>query len=455
VRKVLKIAVESDCVAVSFSQIPRFISSRPMIDDAHTTTRPERRHDVDLMRALLVLGLILFHTARIFDLLPFYVKNDEKSLTLMTLVGFVSQWGMPLFFVIAGIAAWHSLAKRTPAEFARDRFKRLIVPLVFGICVLVPPQHYYNLRTNPEYHDSYWQFYPSFFRVVLKFDFPDFIRADPAVGIFGPAHLWFLYYLFAFSMVSLPLFIYLRGDAGLRLVSRLAAFCQKPGAIFLMALPVILIETLYLTEETTGWNRYAYIPFLLCGYLFAADDRFERSLCRHRNVGLVAGTLTVIGFFAVSVVTYQAGRDPSRGYAWDGILWRLLKSCSSFLWIVAILGFAHRYKHRQTADEQNDSSTAVSSKDGDWQSVQHWNRHRSFEPADKVRQYVNEAVMPFYIIHQTVIVVIGFYAVKWKTGVAMKYLLISTATFVVTLFLFELIRRTNPTRFLFGMKPMR
>ena len=63
--------------------------------------------------------------------------------------------------------------------------------------------------------------------------------------------------------------------------------------------------------------------------------------------------------------------------------------------------------------------------------------------------------MPFYIIHQTVIVVIGFYVVRWKTGLAIKYLLIVTATFVVTLFLFEVIRRTNFTRFLFGMKLMK
>jgi glucans biosynthesis protein C len=404
------------------------------------------------MRALLVFGLILFHTAKIFDLLPFLVKNDEQSLTLMVLVGFVSQWGMPLFFVIAGFAAWHSLAHRTPAEFIIDRVRRLIVPLVFGIFVLVPPQLYYGLRSNPEYDGSYWQFYPDFFRVVLKFDFPEFIKPDPAVGLFGPAHLWFLYYLFLFSMMALPLFIYLRRDDGKRLLARLATFCQKPGAIFLLALPVIVIEIFILSEESPGWNRYAYIPFLLSGYVFAADGRFEQTLSKVRRIALLGGTLTVLGFFAISVVTYQAHIDPSRGYGWDGILWRLLKSCSSFLWIAVILGYAYSYKHRQPIHQQVDNPDLLSAEGGVSQSTAERNRLRGGESRDRVRRYVNEAVMPFYIIHQTLVVVIGFYVVKWKTGLAIKYLLIVTATFMATLLLFEVIRRTNFTRFLFGMK---
>jgi surface polysaccharide O-acyltransferase-like enzyme len=396
------------------------------------------------MRALLVLGLILFHTARIFDLLPFYVKNDELSLTFMALVGFASQWGMPLFFLIAGIAAWHALAKRTAGEYARERFRRLIIPLVFGLFVLVTPQHYYNLRTSPDYHDSYWQFYPGFLRIIFKLDFPWVIRE--------PAHLWFLYYLFIYSMVALPLFVYLRRDAGRRLVSRLASFCQRTGAIFLLALPIILIETFILTEETTGWNRYAYIPFLIYGYLFAADSGFEHSLCRHRNIALAGGAFAIMAFFAASVINWRAGADPSHGYAWESILWRLLKSCSSWLWLVAILGWAERYKQNRACRKRRDSLPVVRLKDGDEQSILRAEHHVNSKISAKARQYANEAVLPFYIIHQTVIVVIGFYVVKWETGVMVKYLLIVMATFVITLLLYEMVRRTNLTRALFGMK---
>ena len=399
----------------------------------------ERRRDVDFTRALLVFGLILFHTARIFDVLPFYVKNDEQSLAFMVLVGFVSQWGMPLFFVIAGFAAYHSLARRTAGGFVMDRIRRLMVPFVFGILVLVPPQHYYSLRTNPEYHDSYWQFYPSFFRVVFRLDFPEFIRADPAVGVFGPAHLWFLYYLFAFSIVSLPLFVYFGKGSGQRFVSRLASLSARRGGIFLLALPVIAVETLVMTEETTGWNRFAYIPFLVCGYLFAADPRFEQSLRKYRNIGVVGGVITVLAFFWISVRTYQAGIDPSRGFLLESVLWRLLKSCSSYLWIVAILGWAQNFESRHKKHLSDgavvDSSTKVA-----WLSI-------------RARNFINEAVMPFYIIHQTLIVVFGFYIVKLRAGLVIKYVLIVAATFLATLFIYAAVRRVSVTRFLFGMKP--
>jgi glucan biosynthesis protein C len=399
-----------------------------------------------------VFGIALFHTARIFDILPFLVKNDQQSLTMMVLVGFVSQWGMPLLFVVAGMAAWHSLAKRTPAKFALDRFRRLVIPLVFGIFVLVPPQIYYNLRTNPDYLNSYWEFYPNFFRVVLKCDFPEFIQPDPAVGLFGPAHLWFLYYLFVFSLLALPLFVFLRRDAGRRFVLWLSVFCQKSGAIFLLALPVIGIETFILIEGTAGWNRYAYIPFLLCGYLFAADRRFEQALFRHRNVSLVLGTLTVLGFFAVSAVTYLAGTDPSRGFEWESVLWRLLKSCSSFLWIVAILGWAQKYKHHGPPVVRNDRRASDDIREGGAGRVPMGDENTD-SGIGGVRRYVNEAVMPFYILHQTVIVVIGFYVVRLKVGITLKYTLIVAATLAVTLLLYDLvIRRTNLTRFLFGMK---
>jgi glucan biosynthesis protein C len=420
------------------------IDTAQAINDPETATRPGRRGDIDLLRALMVMGLILFHTARIFDLLPFYVKNGELSLTFMALVGFVSQWGMPLFFLIAGIATWHALAKRTAGEYARERFRRLIIPLFFGLFVLVPPQHYYNLRTNPDYHDSYWQFYPVFLRTLFKLDFPWFIRE--------PAHLWFLYYLFIYSMMALPLFVYLRTDAGQNLVSRLAGFCQRTGAIFLLALPIILIETFILTEETTGWNRYAYIPFLIYGYLFASGSGFEHSLCRHRNIALAGGALTIVTFFAVSVINWRAGTDPSHGYAWGSILWRLLKSCSSWFWVVAILGWAERFKRSRTRHERLEGSPVTRIKQGDGQSISQADHHGSSKILDKVRRYANEAVLPFYIIHQTVIVMIGFYVVKWEAGVMAKYLMIVMATFVITLLLYEIVRRTNLTRSLFGMK---
>jgi hypothetical protein len=267
-----------------------------------------------------------------------------------------------------------------------------------------------------------------------------------------PAHLWFLYYLFVYSMAALPLFIYLRKDGGRRLVSRLAAFCQRPGAIFLLAAPIIAIETFILTEGASGWNRYAYIPFLIYGFLFASDSRFERSMLRHRNLALVGGVFAVLAFFATSILTWKAGISPTGGYGWESILWRLFKSCSSWFWIVAILGWAQRYGQRRIIRKQRDALPSMELKDGGRQAAAPPPHHGEHKNLDRLSRYAREAVLPFYIIHQTVLIIIGFYVVKWETGIMVKYLTISLSTFVITLILYDLIRRTNPTRFLFGMK---
>jgi surface polysaccharide O-acyltransferase-like enzyme len=408
--------------------------------------RVERRREVDLMRSVMVFGLILFHTARIFDLLPFNVKNDELSLAFTVLVGFVSQWGMPLFFLIAGIAARHALLSRSALRYVKDKFKRLVVPFIFGMLVIVPPLHYYTWRTNADYRDSYWHFYAKFFDPLVRFDFAWIVRES--------AHLWFLYYLFVFSMLLLPLFVYLKGEAGRRLSARLASFFQRPGAIFLLALPIIGIETFMVNEGSGGWNRYAYIPFLAYGYLIAADAGFEKAMYRHRKIALAAGILCMTAFFGVSVLSWQAGTDPSGEFSLIGILWRLFKSCCSWFWVVAILGWTHSYT-QQLAQRQVKGSLTSGGAILDSQYQLEGPHHRGSTKGEKIRAYVTEAVLPFYIIHQTVIVVVGFYVVEWQAGVLAKYLIVVLATSAITLALFEIVRRTNITRFLFGLKTVK
>jgi hypothetical protein len=70
-----------------------------------------------------------------------------------------------------------------------------------------------------------------------------------------------------------------------------------------------------------------------------------------------------------------------------------------------------------------------------------------------VLQYANEAILPFYVIHEPVIVIIAFYVLAWDIPGGVKYLFVSTAALIVTLLLYELlIRRIKPMRWLFGMK---
>lgn len=73
----------------------------------------------------------------------------------------------------------------------------------------------------------------------------------------------------------------------------------------------------------------------------------------------------------------------------------------------------------------------------------------------KLLQYASGASYPFYLLHQTILVIIGFYVVRWNVGVMEKFFIISTTTLIATIALYELlIRRNNVARFLFGLKPI-
>jgi hypothetical protein len=72
---------------------------------------------------------------------------------------------------------------------------------------------------------------------------------------------------------------------------------------------------------------------------------------------------------------------------------------------------------------------------------------------NKVLAYCNEAVLPFYILHQTMILVIGFFVIQWRLGIMLKYVIISSTSLVLIMAIYQLlIRRFRVTRFLFGMK---
>lgn len=396
------------------------------------------------MRAAVVGGLIFFHTARIFDPLDFYVKDQPPNLPLTLFVLFAGLWGMPLLFVVSGLGAWYSLRSRTATGFVRERLARLLVPFLVGLLVVVPPQVYYQLRFQNQDPGSYWQFLRDFFQVHLGLKFPWFVRPDDPPDLFEPAHLWFLYFLLVYSLLLLPALLYLRGG-GRQLLERLASFCARPWAIFLLGLPVAVIEAALGTEESGGWNRYAYIPFLLYGFLLAADPRFGEAIRRHARAALLIGAPAMVVLLGLGFYVSQvAGRDPAVAYDVWSVLWRFVKGIGAWAWIVAIMGAATSVVRRRPRQ----SVPAAAS------------QPRPAGPAnggptrrDQVIRYANQAVLPVYVLHQTVIVVIGFYVVQWQVGALVKYVVISLASLAATLVLYDVaVRRTALTRLLFGMK---
>jgi len=401
-----------------------------------STAKPERRRDLDQMRMFVVIGLVFFHTARVFDTYDWYVKNDPTSELVTIALSFAAMWGMPLLFVIAGMGMSYSLRTRTAKAFAWERIRRLLVPLVFGVAVIVPPQIWTRLRGDPGYDESYWQFLTRFFDTTFDMaNFPLIIKADPAANLFEPAHLWFVVLLFAFSLLLVPVIWALRRPAGSQLVNRLADGVDHFWLIVLAGLPLGILDAAFGSEiEFAGWNRYSYAVFLLYGYFLAADRRFGSALVRHRRKALAFGvtTFAVVGaLFAFGSETEGADLLLDRDLL--SVAMRTVRGVSGWLWVVAIMGFVGGSGKQKGSMGRQEREPAL---------------------LDRASAYASEAVLPFYVLHQTVIVLLAVYVVDWPLNLGLKYLTICIISFAVIVAIYDVaVRRTRVTRFLFGMKP--
>jgi surface polysaccharide O-acyltransferase-like enzyme len=372
--------------------------------------RIERRHDIDWLRVLAMFSVFLFHCARYFDHEGWHVKNPQLSFGFSVFVAILVQWIMPIFFVLSGLSSRFALNFRSAGQYLGERFKRLFIPLVFGIFILIPPQVYIERFTNAQFSGSFFQFYPYYFDGWYGFG-----------GNFAwmGLHLWFLLVLFLHSLITLPLFLSLKGEGAGRLVPGLASFFEKSGAILLWVLPLALMEFLFHPEglgqrNFGGWNIFVYLVFFLYGYLLASDERYRLSVEKQRVIFLaLAAITTLVGYYS-----RRSGVYPSFG-SLDYFWMSLLRTFNSWVWVLAILGIG--------------------------------SKHLAFP--NRLLKYASAAVLPFYILHQSVIVIFGFFFIDWSVSVMLKYLVLSTVSFITIMLIYEfLIKRFGPLRFLFGMK---
>ncbi len=195
-------------------------SAKPLTDASDTSKslatgetarpgQPTRLWDVDWLRIVSTGLIFIYHTARFFDNMePWHIKNNLRVEALTYPMALGSQFMMPLFFILSGISTRFALGSKPAREFAWKRFLRLGVPVItLGWFVLSPLQIYIEATTGqgynaPPFTGSFWQFIPRYF--------------TPFYGQGGyfswtGVHLWYLTWLLIFSVVALPLFLWLRG----------------------------------------------------------------------------------------------------------------------------------------------------------------------------------------------------------------------------------------------------
>lgn len=380
----------------------------------HTSTT--RRYDIDWLRVLLILTVFVFHSLRFFDLEGWHVKNPTTSMGVQILIVFLSRWMMPAIFLVSGVSTYYALGKRgaTAGQFLKERSLRLLVPLLVGLFTHVVLQGYLEQVSQNGYSGSFWQYYANSFNGLMLFG-----------GTFNwiGNHLWYLEVLFVFSLVCLPLFIWLRQGSGQRVLAWIGERLSAPGAVYLLSVPTFLLfvfiypggSGILETDSFGGWNLPNHMLFFLSGFLFASCERLQDNILRYRWISLAAGLVT---FLTAGMILLKFGEAPFGDPLY--LLVNLFNAATAWCWILAILGFARKYLSFRTP----------------------------------LMEYANEAVMPFYVFHQTILLVVGFFVVRWAIPDVAKWIIILVASFGTIMALYEfLVRRINLLRILFGMKP--
>jgi peptidoglycan/LPS O-acetylase OafA/YrhL len=385
------------------------------------TTR-ERRHEVDWLRVYAVLLLIAIHTAAVFDPFPVTAVKGRSSLLMKGFAVFVHEWRLAVLFILSGAGAYFAFGYLSRTQFIRMRFRRIVIPLAFGTLFVVPVQLYYWADgLYPGRYQSYLDFYAT----MLSDAVHGRVWTKPEYLHWG--HLWFLGYIFVISVVTVPLFLYLRGEGGAALASRLSRMLRRSGGIFLLALPLILSELLLrprwpgyeAPNLVNDWANFAsYLIYYVYGFLIYSDERIRRSVMESGKAALALALVTSTLFLAVSL----SGMTPRTGYTVKGVLFLVLRGLNAWLWIVAILSFGMKrlaYNSRALA-------------------------------------YLSEAAYPVYIIHLPIATAFAYYVVRWNVPVLAQFFLIVCSTVACSLAVYDLlVRRTKVTRFLFGLKPER
>ncbi|GAB3033715.1 hypothetical protein GCM10027185_39290 [Spirosoma pulveris] len=340
------------------------------------------------------------------------IKNEDHSILLDRLIIWLHQWRLPLLFFIAGVGVSFSLRKRSVLSFFGERIVRLFIPLLFAMFFVIPLQVYFERLQQKQINESYWHFYPSVWKLT---PYPE--------GTLTWSHLWFVVYLFVFTILLLPVFALFKRKGIDRWKQKLNPAFKYPLVNLLLAIPFIgYYFAFYIRWPSQGsllddWYLFnSSITFYFFGYFLADLPAFWSTCETYRRYFLaVAVTCLIVLFWKFYWPVALPTQQDSRLYLYgcmDGLhIWAI---------ILTTIGFARRYL--------NISNPALA--------------------------YLTTAVYPFYILHQTIIVASGYYIVQWDKPIWVKLLALIGICFVLLFGLFHfLIRPFVLTRILYGLKP--
>lgn len=369
-----------------------------------------RHYGLDWLRIAAFAILIVYHVGMVFVHWGFHVKSLHGARWVVLPMLAVNAWRLSLLFVVSGYAS-RALLTRAPGigGFVRQRTLRLLVPLAFGVAVIVPPQVWVELVTQRGYTGDFAQFWAR-----------DYFRFGAVGGIVTPAlnHLWFVLYLWLYTLVLAIAVLTIRWNRAQALFDRVFA---GPALILLPTTWFICIHAWwfrmgYETHDPTHdlMAHLSYLPAFLFGFGLAGSASLLATAVRWRWIG---AAMSLAGYCFVLAAEWRLLSGSPRLIL---PLYGAAHAIQQWGTIVALIGFAER----------------------------HWNRDAP------IRQTLTEGVFPFYLIHQTIIVIVAYWLIPANLTGGAEFAILVSAT-VGGCALFYLIgRRIAPLRPLIGLRPL-
>lgn len=370
-----------------------------------------RRYDLDWLRIIAFGMLIFYHVGMFYVTWGWHVKSTYASPFAEPLMTLVNPWRLALLFFISGVAIRFATDKAVSlGRFAWSRLARLGLPLLFGIYMWVMPQAYYQVRQSGEFTDSIFAF------------FPDYVALEQTFTTITPTwnHLWYLAYILTYILIALAILPWLRSVSG---SSAWQSLTSRPlVVVFVLILPFVVNETwlspIYPTTHDliNDWANHVHrFMIFLIGFFVAKDPRFWNS------VDKVWKFVPLLAIAAWLVLQYtQDIADWARQFMPDlqlRFFFNYIMIIYSWSCILTLLGFGQRFLNRESL----------------------------------LLRYLTGAIFCYYVLHQTITVVAGYYLTEFQIGVVVESALVLAITVAGCALGYELIRRTPKVGILFGV----
>lgn len=372
-----------------------------------------RHYGMDWLRIGAFGLLIFYHIGLVFVPWNFHAKTAQPIEWITIPMQALNAWRLSLLFVVSGYASRAIFdGKPTAGALAWGRTKRLIPPLLFGIVLIVPPQPWVELTTQHGYTGSLWRFWTH-----------DYWQFGKLGGIVLPTwqHLWFVVYLWAYTLVLALALALVPAKLG-AWIARLAGWVLYGPLVLIVPIALLIAQMAWIFPGAPETHAFfddlpihrVYFAMFLFGFLLRDSPAVWAAIRAWWPVALILGA-TGYGFVAWVEIHYPGDTRVS-----DDLWFAFGVARAVQCWgtIVALIGIADR-----------------------WLNLDHpW------------RTMLNEAVFPFYIIHQTVIVLVAGALLGVGIGPLAEFAVLLAATVTGCWLFYRIGREIDWLRPLIGLR---